>query len=91
VTPPAAVNQKMPRWEGPAAQAMKGMKRRGVIEVTIAESGAVESVVMRQPTGTVYDDLLLAEARKWQYTPAAKDGKAVKYRKLIQFTLVASG
>jgi len=87
VTPPSAVSQRMPRWDGPAAQAMKGMKRRGVIEVTISESGAVESVVMRQPTGTVYDDVLLAEARKWRYTPAAKDGKAVKYRKLIQFTL----
>ncbi len=87
VTPPGAVNQKMPRWEGPAAQAMKGMKRRGVVEVTIGESGAVDSVVMRQPTGTVYDEILLAAARKWQYTPAAKDGKAVKYRKLIQFTL----
>jgi TonB family protein len=87
VTQPVVVNQKMPRWEGPAAQAMKGMKRRGVIEVTIAESGAVESVVIRQPTGTIYDDLLLGEARKWQYAPATKDGKAVKYRKLIQFTL----
>ncbi|RPJ76855.1 MAG: TonB family protein [Acidobacteria bacterium] len=87
VTAPAVVSQKMPRWEGPAAQAMKGMKRRGVIEVTIGESGAVESVVMRQPTSTVFDDMLLAEARKWQYRPAKKDGAPVKYRKLIQFTL----
>jgi len=63
------------------------MKRRGVIEVTIGESGAVESVVMRQPTSTVFDDMLLAEARKWQYRPAKKDGAPVKYRKLIQFTL----
>ena len=58
-----------------------------MIEVTIDESGAVESVVMRQPTSTVYDDLLLAEARKWQYTPAKKDGVPVKFRKMIQFTL----
>jgi TonB family protein len=87
VVPPVVVSQRMPRWEGPAAQALRGMRRKGVIEVTIAESGAVDSVVMRQATNTVYDELLLAEARKWQYTPAKKGGAPVKYRKLIQFTL----
>jgi len=87
VVPPAVVTQRMPRWEGPAAQAIRGMRRRGVIEVTISESGAVEAVVMRQPTSTLFDDLLLAEARKWQYAPATRNGAPVKYRKLIQFTL----
>ena len=87
VVPPATVKQRMPTWTGPVAQAMKGMKRRGVIELTIGETGAVESVTMRQPTGTIYDEMVLAEARKWQYTPATKDGVAVKFRKAIQFTL----
>ena len=87
VIPPAILNQKMPQWTGPAAQMLKGTVRRGVVEIMIGESGAVESAVIRQGTGTVYDDALLNEARRWRYTPATKDGVPVKYRKIIQFSL----
>jgi TonB family protein len=57
------------------------------LELVIDEHGNVESVGMRQSISPLYDPDLLAAARRWRFTPATKDGKAVKYVKLIQFVL----
>ena len=87
VLPPVAISQRMPRWNGPPTALTNGSRRRGVLEVLIAESGSVESAVIREQTGTYYDQLLADQAKQWKYEPAKKAGKPVKYRKLIQYTI----
>jgi hypothetical protein len=58
--------------------------RQGLLDVVIDERGVVENAMLRQPIDPRYDDLLLAAARTWRYTPAIKDGRPVKFVKRIQ-------
>ena len=60
------------------------MGRRGALEIVIDQSGAVESVVMRESINPRYDDQVIAAARNWQYKPAMLEGTPVKYRKMLQ-------
>jgi hypothetical protein len=86
VTPPEIINQRLPRWTPPNA-ALAGKVFRGSVEVIIGENGLVESGVISQPTFPTYDAELLRAARQWSYSPATRQGKPVKYRKLINVTL----
>jgi TonB family protein len=61
--------------------------RQGTLEVTINESGAVESAVMRQSVSSAYDKVALKAVQTWRYLPATVDGKPVKYRKVIVVTV----
>jgi TonB family protein len=87
VVPPVAINQRMPRWTGQPLAMLNDSNRNGIIEVNIAVNGVVESAVLRQQTGTYYDQELLDAAREWKYSPATRSGTPVKYRKVIQFTI----
>ena len=87
VVPPAVVNQRLPRWAGPPLTMLAANQRRGAIEVLINEAGGVEWAVVRAKTGTAYDAALADQALHWKYQPATLNGAAVKYRKMIQFTL----
>lgn len=87
VIPPVAISQRMPRWNGPPLPMLTASQRRGAIEVLIDEAGSVESAVLRAKTGTYYDQTLVDQAVNWKYQPAMLKGTAVKYRKMIQFTL----
>jgi TonB family protein len=86
VTPPIDSVRKMPVWDPPLA-AMRKMYFRGVLEVVVDENGAVKEVTMRQTVSPHYDPSLVAAAKQWQFKPAMKDGKPVKYRKLIEIIL----
>ena len=60
----------------------------GVIEVIIDETGAVESARMRVSLNAAYDRIVLEAAKNWQYQPASVDGVPVRFRKLVQVSLV---
>jgi TonB family protein len=82
LTPAVPIRQEMPRW--PTMPFRVSGTMRGLLEVIIDETGAVESAVMRQSLNALYDDALLKQAKTWRYQPATKDGKPVKYLRRIQ-------
>lgn len=83
VVPPIIIVQRVPPFRGKVTTS--GM---GIIEVVIDEAGAVESAKMRVPLNGMYDKLVLAAAKGWQYQAATLDGIPVKFRKLVQVSLV---
>lgn len=85
VVPPQVLRQELPPYPG---QLM--IARHGAVEVTIDETGAVESAVMRQSVTNVYDNLALKAAQTWRYLPATVDGQPVKFRKVVQVTVKAN-
>jgi len=56
----------------------------GLFEIVINERGRVESAVVRRSISPQYDALVLSASRKWRYRPATRDGKPVKFRKVIE-------
>ena len=82
VVPPLAIRQELPPFPGQIPIA-----RSGSLEVTINESGLVESAVMRQKVSSAYDNLALSAARNWRYQPATVNGVPVKFKKVIQVTV----
>jgi TonB family protein len=82
VVPPVVIHQNTPPLTTQVVIA-----KRGVLELTIDESGRVEQALLRESTGTPYDAVLLDAARKWTYKPARLQGVPVKYRKLMQVSL----
>jgi hypothetical protein len=87
VVPPAIVDQQMPPWV--PSPAFANVTFNGRIELLIGENGVVTAVRIIDRTHPQYDTMLVAAARRWQYSPAVKDGRAVKYRKILEFTLRA--
>jgi len=85
VVAPVIIVQRVPPFRGKVTSA--GM---GIIEVVIDETGAVESAKMRVPLNGLYDKLVLGAAKAWQYQAATVDGVPVKFRKLVQVSLVPS-
>ncbi len=82
---PTTVRQAIPPFQGRIAVPM-----RGVVEVVIDETGAVESVAMREALAPQYDRLIVTAAWTWMYLPATINGMPVKFRKLVQINLVPS-
>jgi hypothetical protein len=76
------------QWLPPVPSGSGVRRGRGHIEVIISETGVVESAKMRTPIDPIYDRLLLAAASTWEYRPAERNGAPVKYRKLVQVTVV---
>ena len=73
-----------------AHAAVGGVRRRhfnGRVELLIGENGLVTAVKIIERTHPQYDTMLVAAARRWPCSPAVKDGKAVKFRKILEFTL----
>ncbi len=86
VTPPAVIDQTLPAWVAPA-----GFSRRtfqGLLAVVVGEDGLVASAEMVAPTFPAYDALLLSTAKRWRYEPAGRDGRAVRFRKVIAINLL---
>ena len=87
VTAPVIIQQKLPPYPMPTGLQAAITGRKGVLEVVIDETGKVESAVMRQSMGSIYDNSVLQATKQWRYQPAVKDGKPVKFRKLIQISM----
>jgi TonB family protein len=83
VTAPVAIKQVLPPWpRGIPKPTQRG--QGAVLDIVISESGAVESVVVRQSLAAWYDAALVHEAKSWSYKPATRDGAPVRYRKVMQ-------
>jgi len=50
------------------------------MELSIDETGAVQQVLLKSKPVRLPDMLLLSAAKTWQFYPALKDGRPVKYR-----------
>jgi TonB family protein len=86
VIPPVDVVRSLPPWHPPNALAQR-VSYRGILRVVVDERGKVESAVLVQPIASTYDPILLEAAKRWEFRPALKDGKPVKYQKLFSFML----
>lgn len=85
VTPPGPIEQQMPAWNVAGTSATVVFD--GSLEVLIDEHGLVTSAKMIKWSHPAYDSTLVSAARRWRYSPAVKDGRPVRYRKVIDFTL----
>lgn len=83
VTPPVTVRPQFPTLPPPGVPA----DALGVIEVIVSDAGEVESVKLLSPPRNLNERLILSAVKAWQFWPAMKDGRAVRFRHLIQITL----
>jgi TonB family protein len=88
VTPAVAIKQVVPPM--PPDIARFGATRVGVLELTIDETGKVESAVFVTGIHPVYDNQVLNATRGWRYQPAMSDGVPVKFKKTIKVSMQAS-
>jgi len=88
VTPPVALSQRAPQWRPSSREAAQ--EYRGVLRLLIDRSGAVLSATMATGTLPAYDDALVRAAREWKFQPAQKQGRPVKYLKIIEIRLAPS-
>ena len=85
VVAPITIVQRVPPFRGKVLK-----EGTGILEVIIDETGAVESARMRVGLHGTYDKLVLDATKSWQYQPATVDGVPVRFRKLVQVSLVAN-
>jgi TonB family protein len=81
VIPPTVIDQRMPPW--PSRVPLDG-HRIGMLEIVIGTDGTVARAAMRRSVHPAYDQLLLAAARQWRYTPAMRDGQPAAYVKELR-------
>jgi hypothetical protein len=82
VTPPVAVAQQIPPWTFTTGYA-PNRAFSGVLEVLIDENGKVETATLAEPVWPPYDLVLLSAAKRWQYQPAVRQGKSVKFKRTL--------
>jgi hypothetical protein len=79
--PPVAVRQDLPPWRhGTLGIAVRF---EGQIDVVIDETGKVESATIVKSIFAGYNDLAVAGAKEWVYSPATKLGVPVRFRKSV--------
>jgi len=59
----------------------------GTLEFIVTESGAVEHVHLVSPANRYQERMLVAAAKNWQFQPAIRDGRPVRFRTRIRVTL----
>jgi TonB family protein len=85
VKPPVIVEQQVPTWR--LASSFPDRAFRGRLELVIDENGVVEAVKLEEPIWPAYDAALVQAARKWRYQPAMRDGKPVKFRRVLEINI----
>jgi outer membrane biosynthesis protein TonB len=73
----------MPRQLTPPEAQTSGVKVTSTIELLVDESGGVERVRLLSRPSPILATMLLSAAKTWKFRPALNDGRAVKYRLLI--------
>ena len=82
VTPPVVVAQQIPSWTFTTGYAPNRVFS-GILEVLIDENGRVETATLAEPVWPPYDLVLLSAAKRWQYQPAVREGKPVKFKRTL--------
>ena len=85
VTPPVVTEQRLPAWQFHAALRDRAFKGR--LEMVIDETGAVQTATLAAPIWPTYDGALLQAAKKWRYQPAIRNGKPVKYLRVLEINV----
>jgi len=85
VAPPIARTQRIPPWIPERRQAAQDF--HGTLELLIDETGAVMSATMRASVHPMYNQQLLRAARDWKFTPARRQGRPVRYLKIVEVHL----
>jgi len=83
VSPPVALEQKMPPMSNEMQMITRASKGRGMIDIVIDESGRVIDTSVRQSLNSAFDAMLVRESRKWKYRPAMVNGAPVRYVKTL--------
>jgi hypothetical protein len=83
VSPPVALDQRMPPMPVEIRQLLKARDQNGVLDVTIDETGRVVDVMIRRSLNPFVDSLIVESARGWRYRPAMKDGVPVRFLKTM--------
>lgn len=86
VRPPTTIAQTLPAWVAPNGLPAS-RTFRGLLAVVVGEDGLVHSADIVAPSFAGYDALLVSAAKRWRYEPAVKDGRPVRFRKLIEVHL----
>jgi len=86
VVPPVAQSQRVPPWR-PSSRQEARQPYTGALRLLIDQSGAVVSATMSAGTRAAYDQLLLRAARGWTFLPAQRQGRPVRYLKIIEIRL----
>ena len=81
VTPPVVVNQQVPPWTFTPYAPSRVFG--GTLELLIDEKGNVETVALSEPVWPPYDLALLQAAKQWHYQPAVRQGKPVKFKRIL--------
>jgi TonB family protein len=83
VTPAVLIRPHLP--ENPAPEVPE--EHVGTLEFVVTETGAVERVHLVSPANRYQERMLVAAAKTWQFRPATRDGRPVRYRIRIRATL----
>jgi outer membrane biosynthesis protein TonB len=90
VTPPVVLARSLPPWR--ARSAVERLQTfKGQLEIVLDEKGTVVSSRMVRGLRPDYDPELLRAVPTWKFKPAAKDGKPVRYRYVMELELNAGG
>lgn len=81
VVAPTPVAQPIEGWWGAMGEPAVGTKL-GVVDLVVDEQGHVADAYIYQSVNRVYDAVLLASVKHWQFRPATRGGRAVKYRRV---------
>jgi TonB family protein len=83
VSPPVALEQKMPTMTNEMQLITRAAKSRGMVDILIDENGRVLDASIRQSLNSTFDTMLVRAARNWKYRPAMVDGTPVRYVKTL--------
>ena len=81
VTPPVVLEQQVPPWTYTPYAPSRVFS--GTLELMIDEKGNVEAVSLSEPVWPPYDLALLQAAKQWHYKPAVRQGKPVKFKRIL--------
>jgi hypothetical protein len=76
VEPATLVRPQMPTSRAPSGPD----QRDSVFDLIVDQNGRVEQVHLVSPANRFNDRMLIAAAKAWQFLPATKDGRPVRYK-----------
>ena len=88
VVPAVSISRPMPPWV-PRTSADAREIFEGEVEVAIDAQGNVTSASLSTPIYPVYDQQLLAYAKRWKFSPAMRNGQPIASIQLVPIRLQA--
>jgi hypothetical protein len=83
VTPPIALDRRVM----PSSLQATGSRAVNRMELIIGADGVVEQVRMISELSRLPDMMMLSGAKNWRFSPAMKDGRPVRYRLPLSWTV----